>query len=79
MNCLSVEYVNVFNLDIIMTDKHISFTVSNPTGLTSDRIVGYDFARSMALLGMVIVNYKMVMIDEGPHPEWLLWTVERIE
>ena len=62
-----------------MKDKHISFTVSNSTGLTSDRIVGYDFARSMALLGMVIVNYKIVMIDTGPHPEWLLWIVERIE
>jgi uncharacterized membrane protein YeiB len=48
-----------------MTDKYISFTVANPTGLTSDRIVGYDFARSMALLGMAIVNCKMVMIDTG--------------
>lgn len=65
-----------------MTDEHISFTVANLTGLTSGRIVGYDFARSMTLLGMVIVNYKMVMIDEGPHPEWLLWLlwiVGRIE
>jgi uncharacterized membrane protein YeiB len=62
-----------------MTDKHISFNVSNPTGLTSDRIFGYDFARSMALLGMLIVNYKMVMIDEESHPEWLPWIVDRIE
>ena len=33
------------------------------------RIVGYDFARALAIFGMVIVHYKIVMGAEkaGPH------------
>jgi len=36
------------------------------------RIVGYDFARSLAVLGMVIVNFKIVMGAEKAGPHWLL-------
>ncbi len=36
------------------------------------RIEGYDFARALAIFGMVIVNYKIVMGAEQAGPHWLL-------
>ena len=36
-----------------------------------DRIVGYDLARAIALLGMIVVNYKIVMGAEESGPLWL--------
>lgn len=37
----------------------------------NNRIVGYDFARALAVFGMVLVNYKVVMGAEGSGPAWL--------
>ncbi len=37
------------------------------------RIIGYDVARSLAVVGMVIVNYKIVMGASENGPEWLVW------
>lgn len=28
------------------------------------RIIGYDFARGLAIIGMVFVNFKVVMVKE---------------
>ena len=36
------------------------------------RITGYDFARALAIFGMVIVNFKIVMGAQKAGPHWLL-------
>ena len=36
------------------------------------RIVGFDFARALAILGMIIVNYKIAMGAEDAGPDWLV-------
>ena len=38
---------------------------------TSSRIIGYDVARALAILGMVIVNFKTVMYDKISGADWL--------
>ena len=40
---------------------------------TNTRIIGYDVARALAVFGMVLVNFKVVMgaLDSGPI--WLNW------
>ena len=35
------------------------------------RIIGYDLARALAVFGMVVVNFKIVMGAERGGPEWL--------
>ena len=37
----------------------------------TQRIIGYDFARALAILGMVLVNFVMVMGAESNGPLWL--------
>lgn len=37
------------------------------------RIIGYDLARALAIFGMVIVNYKVVMNASKNGPDWLIW------
>ncbi|MFC7336057.1 DUF418 domain-containing protein [Haloferula chungangensis] len=37
-----------------------------------DRIIGFDLARAMALLGMIIVNYKLVMGAANNGSAWLV-------
>lgn len=36
------------------------------------RIIGFDIARAFAILGMVIVNYKIAMNAEGNGSQWLI-------
>lgn len=36
------------------------------------RIIGYDIARALAIFGMVIVNFKIVMGAEKNGPAWLI-------
>lgn len=36
----------------------------------STRIIGYDFARALAILGMIVVNYKLAL-ETGESPRWL--------
>ena len=36
------------------------------------RIVGYDLARALAVFGMVVVNFKIVMGAEDSGPTWLV-------
>ena len=36
------------------------------------RIIGYDLARALAIIGMVIVNFKIVMDAEHNGPAWLV-------
>ena len=42
------------------------------------RFMGLDFARSIAILGMVLVNYTAVL-DEGASPEWLLFLIGTVQ
>ncbi len=36
-----------------------------------NRIIGYDLARALAIFGMVMVNFKIVMGAEASGPQWL--------
>jgi len=47
----------------------------NETRKRKSRIIGYDVARSLAVFGMVIVNFKVVMGASENGPEWLVWLV----
>ena len=46
---------------------------------SSDRIIGYDFARALAIIGMVIVNFKIVMNAGTSGPSWLSWFTGLLE
>lgn len=46
-----------------------------PLESVSRRILGYDFARALAFIGMVLVNFKLVMNTNGGGPAWLDWLV----
>ncbi len=39
------------------------------------RVVGFDIARALAVIGMVVVNFKIVMGAESAGPDWLVWVV----
>lgn len=43
------------------------------------RITGYDFTRSLAVLGMVLVNFAVVMNAETNGPGWLVWLISLLE
>ena len=43
----------------------------SPPQAAATRVSGYDIARAFAVLGMVLVNYKLVMGAEGSGPRWL--------
>lgn len=49
------------------------------TTAKQSRIIGYDFARALAVLGMVIVNFKLVMHASNAGPKWLTWSVSLLE
>jgi uncharacterized membrane protein YeiB len=42
-------------------------TVSKKPG---ERILGYDLARSLAMLGMIVVHFGLVMSTDLKHPAW---------
>lgn len=42
-----------------------------PVKATGGRIVGLDIARAFAIVGMVIVNFKITMSAETSGPQWL--------
>lgn len=43
------------------------------------RIVGFDVARAVALLGMVLVNYKGVTESDEAGADWLVWLSDLID
>jgi uncharacterized membrane protein YeiB len=43
------------------------------------RIIGYDLARALAIFGMVVVNFKIVMGAEQNGPPWLTQLVGLLE
>jgi len=38
---------------------------------SASRIAGFDFARALAVIGMILVNFKVVMWDWSSGPQWL--------
>jgi uncharacterized membrane protein YeiB len=44
--------------------------VHSPVGEAAGRILGYDVARSMALLGMIVVHFGLVMAADPTRPAW---------
>ncbi len=46
-------------------------TTSIDTAANSTRIIGLDIARAFAIIGMVIVNFKIAMGAEEAGPQWL--------
>lgn len=49
--------------------------VKGPNG----RIIGLDLARAMAIIGMMIVNYKLAMEAQNGGPQWLRSATELFE
>jgi uncharacterized membrane protein YeiB len=45
----------------------------------ADRITGYDLARALAILGMVLVHFTLVMSFERLHEDWLSHVVEFLD
>jgi uncharacterized protein len=43
------------------------------------RVDGLDFARSLAFLGMVFVNFRTSIVPKGSDVGWLAWINERID
>ncbi|MFQ5490564.1 MAG: DUF418 domain-containing protein [Phycisphaerae bacterium] len=52
---------------------------SSREDLSKNRIVGYDLARALAVFGMVVVNFKIVMGAERHGPDWLVSLVGLID
>lgn len=53
--------------------------VDQYAAVTPRRQMGYDLARALAVFGMVIVNFKVVMGAETAGPAWLVWLVGRLD
>jgi len=49
------------------------------TTRNSQRIAGFDIARACAVVGMVIVNFKVVMGASGKGPTWLVWIASLLD
>ena len=43
------------------------------------RIEGFDLARALAFLGMVFVNFRVVLATEEGSPRWLTWLDTRLD
>jgi uncharacterized protein len=50
-----------------------------PSSSTALRVDGLDFARSLAFLGMVFVNFRTAIVPKGSDVGWLAWINERID
>jgi len=55
-------------------DRRLQPTKDGKTTLDK-RIIGYDLARALAIFGMVVVNFKIVMGAERNGPDWLVTAV----
>ncbi|MEM7030214.1 MAG: DUF418 domain-containing protein [Chloroflexota bacterium] len=59
------------------TNKQNRQEIANTPSRT--RIIGYDIARTLAFIGMVIVNFKLVMGASEAGPNWLVWLTGLLE
>lgn len=61
-----------------MTTTTISQPLESKTALQT-RIIGYDFARALAVLGMFLVNFKLVMGASDAGASWLVGLIGLVE
>ena len=47
-----------------------SLGVATPAG-SAERVIGFDLARALAILGMVVVHFSLVMAADRSGPAWL--------
>lgn len=47
--------------------------------MCGNRIIGYDLARALSLLGMVLINFWVMMEDTISIPQWLVSTFDLIQ
>ncbi|MBW1781685.1 MAG: DUF418 domain-containing protein [Deltaproteobacteria bacterium] len=52
---------------------------SHQASPSEERITGYDVARAMAFLGMVLVNYWAIMDNTVSCPDWLIFFLDLIQ
>ena len=51
----------------------------SPVAIATARLPGVDVARALAVLGMVLVNYKLQMMASPEDPDWLVWLSSLID
>jgi len=47
--------------------------------VSGNRIIGYDLARALTLLGMVLINFWVMMENTVSDPQWLVSTLDLIQ
>ena len=50
-----------------------------PSVAATGRILGYDVARSMAMLGMIVVHFGLVMAADHTRPAWSAWIMHVLD
>ncbi len=54
-------------------------SVRRPAAEAPGRILGYDVARSMAMLGMIVVHFGLVMAMDQGRPAWSAWILHGLD
>src|SRR4051812_7587006 len=57
----------------------LPYAAAPPPAAAGGRIAGYDFARALAILGMVLVHFSLVMGSDQTHPRWLAEIIELLD
>jgi len=79
------EYVSQPDERASMGSASLKTCCANPVDLKpqalspNNRIVGYDLARAVALLGMLLVNFSVLLGNGSSDPTWLDYLVEIIK
>ena len=60
-------------------DEAISQAQTRVTEAPPPRILGFDLARALALIGMVVVNYELTLGASGKGPEWLATLTQSLQ
>lgn len=83
--CTSTDDVHVTDGRCIMDlASQITFSAGPVDSMSqslsvNNRIVGYDLARAVALLGMLLVNFSVLLGNGGSDPTWLDYLIGMIE
>jgi uncharacterized membrane protein YeiB len=51
----------------------------SPVSESTRRILGYDIARAMAMLGMIVVHFGLVMAVDQGRPAWAAWIMHLLD
>jgi uncharacterized membrane protein YeiB len=51
----------------------------SPAVEAARRIPGFDVARSMAMLGMIVVHFGLVMAEDHTRPSWSVWIMHVLD